>query len=249
MADIRQPHWPQSVPMSDAPSANSISNRPEPVRAPSKAAKRWAVFLVVVTAVWTLAMLASLQWRFLDRFIASSDSGRMGWDFFLAPRAFRNLLAGNSIFLTEISDYGPYATSYVQHPFLAVAVGPWTAPWPPWVAFAVFDCVSVGLLLFGAWRLAKAFDDPVGKAFSYFAMLCCLPVYAMLWGGQMNVFLVLALALIFAGLMRLEQEPGKGDRHVLPARPFGGRRCAAFGRPHKRCLSPFPPSAGSSWAC
>ena len=60
----------------------------------------------------------------LDRFFAFTGNGLMGWDFFLAPRAIRNLLAGNSIFLTEISDYGPYATCFVQHPFLAVAVGP-----------------------------------------------------------------------------------------------------------------------------
>ena len=71
-----------------------------------------------------------------------------------------------------------------------MAVGPWTAPLRPWVAFGAFDCVSVALLLFGAWRLAKGFDDPLGKAFPYFALLGCFPVYAMLWAGQMNVFLV-----------------------------------------------------------
>ena len=95
-----------------------------------------------------------------------------------------------------------------------MAVGPWTAPWPPWVAFGVFDCVSVGLLLFGARRLASAFDDPAGKAFSYFAMLCGPPVYALLWEGQMHVFVVLAVALILAGLMRLEQEPQRADRYL-----------------------------------
>jgi tetratricopeptide (TPR) repeat protein len=200
--------------MSDTPLASWLSNRPRPIRAPGKAAKRWAIFLAVVTVVWTAAMLASLHWRFLDRFIVSSDSGRIGWDFFLAPRAVRNLSAGNNIFLTELSDYGPYATSFVQHPFLAVAAGSWTAPLSPWAAFGAFGCVSVGLLLLGAWLLASVFDDPASKAFSYFAMLCSLPVYAMLWAGQMNVFVVLAVALVFAGLMRLEQEPEGADRHL-----------------------------------
>ena len=88
------------------------------------------------------------------------------------------------------------------------------APWPPWVAFGVFDGVSVGLLLFAARRLAKAFDDPASRAFSYFALFCSPAVYAMLWEGQMHVFVVLAVALVLAGLMRLEQEPQRADRYL-----------------------------------
>ena len=170
---------------------------------------RWGVWpriLLGITAVWVAAMLAStLHWRFLD-VVAGNRGGPLGIDFFQAPRGYRNLLAGNNIHLTEISDYGPdYATSFFDHPFLAVVVGPWTAPLPPWTAFAAYDCVCVGLLVLGAWRLAAAFDDPLGKAFSYFAVLCGFPVYFLLWTGQMQLFVVLGVTLVLAGLMCLEQ--------------------------------------------
>ena len=69
--------------MSDAPSASSLSNRPEPIRTPGKAAKRWAIFFAVVTVAWMATMFASLQWRFLDRFFSFTANGLMGWDFFL----------------------------------------------------------------------------------------------------------------------------------------------------------------------
>ena len=155
-------------------------------------------------------MLAStLHWRFLDTLSGNDRDGPIGLDFFQTPRGFCNLLAGNNIYLTRISDYGPpYANSFFDHPFLAVAVGVWTVPLPPWTAFAVYECASIALLLLGAWRLASAFDDPLGKAFCYFATFCALPVYFILWTGQMQIFLVLAVSWVLAGLMGLEREGG-----------------------------------------
>ena len=159
-------------------------------------------------------MVASLWWRFLDYVVWTTASCSIGWDFFQMPRGFLNLLAGNSIFFTEISDYGPYATCYHTHPFVAIAVGPWTAPLPPWVAFYVFVGVSLGLLLLGGRLLASVFPDPTGKAFSYFAMFFGLPVYALLWNGQIHVLVNLAVVLILAGLMRCEQDPSSADRYL-----------------------------------
>ncbi len=40
----------------------------------------------------------------------------IGSDFFQTPRGFRNLLAGNNIYLTEISDYGPLCHLIFQSP-------------------------------------------------------------------------------------------------------------------------------------
>ena len=181
-----------------------------------------AAVLLAITAVWAAAMLASLHWRFLDRLVAFSDI--FGSDFFQTPRAFRNLLAGNNIFLTELSDYGdPRSTVFFNHPFLAVAAGSWTAPWSPWLAYGIFACLSVGLLFLGAWCLASIFDDPLGKAFCYFAMLCSRPVYLVLWNGQMEIFVALGLALVLAGLMCLENEGG-GERET----GSGGRRSPRF---------------------
>ena len=70
----RQPHWPQSGHMSDAPSASSLSDRPEAIRTPGKAAKRWAIVLAALTAVWMGVMLASvLHYRFLDVVAGNRD--------------------------------------------------------------------------------------------------------------------------------------------------------------------------------
>ncbi len=158
-------------------------------------------------------MMASLKWQFLDRFVVGSWHGRMGADFFQIPRGYNNLLIGNNIFLTDVGIYGPYATSYLNHPFLAVAIGPWTAPLAPWTAFWVFVVVSLGLLLIGARLLASAFPTPAYRGFAYFALLGSFPTYLMLWNAQVHVLVVLAMALILAGLMRLAEEPRLEKRY------------------------------------
>ena len=116
---------------------------------------------------------------------------------------------------TEISDYAPYASIYHAHPFVAVAVGPWTAaPLPPWVAYYVFVGVSLGLLLLSGRLLASVFPDPTSKALCYFVMFFGLPVYGLLWNAQAHVFIVLAVVLILAALVRWEQDPASADRYL-----------------------------------
>ena len=166
-----------------------------------------AILFAIAAAVWTALMITSIEWQFLDRFVVGSWHGNIGIDFFQIPRGYKNLLIGNSIFLTDINAYGPYATMYLNHPFLAVAVGPWTAPLAPWTAFWLFVVVSLGLLLLSAWLLASAFQAPAYGSFAYFAIFCSLPTYLMLWNAQAHVFLVVAVALILSGLMRLAAEP------------------------------------------
>ena len=75
--------------------------------------------------------------------------GKMGIDFFQIPRGFNNLLAGNSVMLTEVGDYGPYATPYLNHPLVAVAIGSWASVFSPWAGYAAFVAVSLGLMFFG----------------------------------------------------------------------------------------------------
>jgi tetratricopeptide (TPR) repeat protein len=172
-----------------------------------KAAMWLAILFAVVTVVWTVTMIASLHWRFLDKFVLGAAHGIIGIDFFQIPRGYANLLLGNNIFLTETGTYGPDATMYLNHPFVAVAVGPWTAPLAPWPAFWLFVVVSLGLLLLSARLVASAFEAPAYRGFAYFAIFCSLPTYLMLWNAQAHVFLIVAVALILGGLMRLEQEP------------------------------------------
>ena len=189
-----------------------ISNQRK-TKPPKKAAVWPAILFAIATVVWTAVMLASLHWRLLDRFVVSAWHGRIGVDFFQIPRGYDNLRIGNSIFLTDTGTYGPYATMYLNHPFVAVAVGPWTAPLAPWTAYAVFVGFSLGLLLLSAWLLASAFPTPAYRGFVYFALFCSLPTYAMLWNAQTHVFLAVAVALVLGGLMRMEQEPQSERRY------------------------------------
>jgi hypothetical protein len=185
------------------------------VKSHSKSAV-WLTFVfMAVTTVWTTAMLSSLRWRFLDPFVAGTVHTRIGLDFFQTPRAFKNLVAGNNLFLTEISDYGPYSTSYYYHPFAAIIVGPWTAPFEPWTAYCIFVGASVILLAFSGWILGTAFKNPAHKAFAYLALFCSLPTYLLLWNAQLHVLLIVAVSLILAGLLRLAQEPQAPERYLF----------------------------------
>ncbi len=122
------------------------TDNPQPTKPQAKLATWPAILFAVAAAVWTVTMMASLKWQFLDQFVVGSWHGHMGTDFFQIPRGYNNLLLGINIFLTDLNDYGPSATMYLNHPFLAVAIGPWTAPLAPWTAFWVFVVVSLGLL-------------------------------------------------------------------------------------------------------
>jgi Flp pilus assembly protein TadD len=69
------------------------------------------------------------------------------------------------------------------------------------------------LLLVGARLLASAFSTPAYRGFAYFALFCSFPTYLMLWNAQVHVLVVLAMALILAGLMRLAKEPRLKNRY------------------------------------
>ena len=60
----------------------------------------------------------------------------------------------------------------------------------PWAGYCAFVTVSLGLLLFGARLLALGLAGSAWKGFAFFAMICSVPVYYLLWAGQMHVFLV-----------------------------------------------------------
>lgn len=156
-----------------------------------------------LTLAWVALMLVSLYWPVLDQFVIGSWHRQTGLDFFSVPRAWENLLAGRSIFDTNASSFGPYAAWYPYHPLVAVAIGSWTrqlAPLPSYLAFVVFSLV---ILAFSGWILARQTADPLLKRLSYACLICSLPIYLMLFIGQMHVFTVLSLALVLAGLLQL----------------------------------------------
>ncbi len=193
-----------------APDNLMVDRRPA-----ASAYQAWgSAILIVVAAVWTLAMVFSLREKFLDRFIVGTSQGAIGVDFFQAPRGFRNLISGSNIYLTEMDDYGPYASMFFNHPMVAVAVGPWTVPLAPWTAYGVFVGVSLVLLAMSAAAIACQLEGGLLRAFAVFAIFCSLPTYLMLWSGQMHVVLVLAVAMMLGGLVGMAHDEQGSTRSL-----------------------------------
>jgi len=180
----------------------------------SNAGQVWGSTMLIAVEVWTLAMILSLRERFLDRFVNGASHGLIGLDFFSTPRGFRNLISGSNIYLTELDNYGPYATTFFTHPILAAAVGSWTSVLAPWNAYGAFVGVSLALLATGAGAIACQFEGRLLRAFTLFALFCSLPTYLMLWNAQMHVWLVLAAALMLGGLVGMERDEQGSTRSL-----------------------------------
>ena len=145
---------------------------------------RW---LAVIAAA---AMIVSLFVGFFDRFLIGSWHGEIGTDFFSVPRAWINLRHGVSIFNTIFCDYGPYASQYMHHPAVAIAVGSWTSLLSPTASYLSFVCVSIVLLWLGARLIARRVRGENAKALAFFAVFAAPPTYLLLWNAQMHVFTV-----------------------------------------------------------
>jgi hypothetical protein len=173
-----------------------------------------AVALTVVTVAWIVAMIASLEWGFLDRFCVGTCTCR-GIDLLGVPRGYDNLLHGKNIYLTEFSHFGGRATAFLAHPFMSVAIGSWAF----WIGAQhchyVFVCFSLALLALSAWLLASVGKGPAGRAFACFSMFFSAPIYLMLWAGQLHVLVILSVSLILVGLIRLAGNDPKPKRSLL----------------------------------
>ncbi|MDX1946396.1 MAG: glycosyltransferase 87 family protein, partial [Pirellulaceae bacterium] len=177
---------------------------------------RLAVALPWLTLAWIGVMLASLYWGFLNRFVIGSWHGAWGLDFFSVPRAWENLLAGESIYDTAASQFGPRptATWYPYHPVLAVVVGSWTRQLPPAWSYLTFVAFSLALLAFSGWLLARLAKDRLTGRIMFASLFFGPAIYLMLFIGQMHIFTVLAMALIFAGIWQLQSEDGPACRRA-----------------------------------
>lgn len=150
-------------------------------------------------------MLGSLQLGWLNPFFfAAENVDVQGIDYFSLPKAYLNLLHGQSMFDTwSAPTYGPHATWYLSHPALAVFVGSWFSYFSPWVSYWLFTIFSVGLLVLAAWLLSRLTTSTFFKALMFPLILGSFTVYWMLYVGNVQAFLVLSLALVLAGLFAL----------------------------------------------
>ena len=172
--------------------------------------------LPAITIAWVSVIFLSLHFHFLDPLVPTTWHGRMGFDFFSVPRAFLNLRHGISIYNTRASAYGPYATWYPYHPAVAVFAGSWLSLFAPWGAFYIFAAASLAGLAVCARLIGGLSGDLLTRRFCYFLMLFPLPVYLMVWNGQMHVFLVCGFALLFYALARIILDRDAGEAALMP---------------------------------
>ena len=158
-----------------------------------------------VTALCVAAQVLSLKLGFLDgAFYDAMHADVQGIDYFSLPRAYINLLSGRSAYDTfAVPAYGPHATWYLAHPALAVWLGSWLSLLSPWTSYGVYVALSMGMMGGAAWILAKQSQDPFIRRLLWLLLLGAFPTYWMYFVGNVQAVLVVALSLLFAGMVSL----------------------------------------------
>ena len=179
---------------------------------------RLAKILWFVTAAWVLVLLLSLHTGWLNRFFFDTSRAQVqGIDYFPVPRAALNLLDGRSAYDTFHSSFGPRATWFLYHPAAAVGLGTPLMAFSPWTGYWFWTAVSVTLMAFAAWLLMQRASDPVRKPIVMLLMLGAFPTFIMLYVGNMQALLVLALTLIFVALDKVQVDATRSSQRMLMA--------------------------------
>ncbi|MFT4112579.1 hypothetical protein [Silvibacterium sp.] len=169
-------------------------------------ARTWlTVLLPAITGLCLLFELISLRIGLLDAFFYDSTHAHVqGIDYFSLPRAFLNLESGRSAYDTfSLASYGPAATWYLSHPALAVWCGSLLSLLSPWTGYGAFVLLSILLMAAAAFIAARESTDPLLRRALWMLFLCGFPTYWMLYVGNPQAFLVLALTLIVCGVLRI----------------------------------------------
>jgi hypothetical protein len=169
-------------------------------------------FLPAITIAWVFLQLLSLRLGLLNRFFYDTmHADVQGIDYYSLPKAWLNLAAGHSAYDTfGPPAYGAHFTWYLSHPALAVLFGSWLSQLDPTSSYGAFVFLSLGLMAACAWLLAAQSSDPLTRRLIWFGMLGAFPSYWMLFVGNPQAMLVLALGLLFTGFLRISrQQPGE----------------------------------------
>jgi len=169
-----------------------------------------------LTLIGVLIELLSLRLGLLNRFFYDAmHADVQAIDYYSLPKAFLNLLAGRSAYDTfGPPQYGAHATWYLSHPALAVWLGSWLSFFPPDTSYGIYTVISLALMAACAWIIARESQDPLHRRLIWFLIMTAFPTYWMLFVGNVQALLVLALGMLFAGVFRLTYK-GDGERLVL----------------------------------
>jgi len=169
--------------------------------------ERWAKAVWIATALWVCVMVGSLRYGWLDRFFFDTSQAQVqGIDFFPVERGWLNLVDGRSEFDTFHSTYGPHATWLLYHPALAVVVGPLLMAFSPWTAYGAWTGIALVMMAVAAWLVMRTGTDPLRRALVALLMMGSFPTFLMLHVGNVQALLVLAVVLVLAAFISIQQE-------------------------------------------
>ncbi len=171
-----------------------------------KGTRTWLVkALPWITGTCVLIQLLSLRLGLLNAFFFDTmHADVQGIDYFSLPKAFLSLAAGRSAYATfDPPAYGPHFTWYLAHPALAVWLGSWLSVFSPMTSYGVYTLLSLGMMAVCAWLLARESNDPLNRRLIWLLIMGAFPTYWMLFVGNVHALLVLALAMLLAGVFRL----------------------------------------------
>jgi hypothetical protein len=190
-------------------------------------------FLPIITVAIVLIMLLSLHFGWLNMFSFDSEYANVqGIDYFAVPKSFLNLLEGKSIFDTWGGvPYGPRATWYLAHPAFSIFVASWFSFFTPWVSYWLFVCFSVVLMAYCGHLISKLTNDVFNKRLVYFLSICAFPTYWMLYVGNMQAPLVLALALLLVSIYELTYSETEADTKAANQKLIAALLISLFSKP------------------
>jgi hypothetical protein len=154
---------------------------------------------------WVASMVVGLVVAFQEPlFFGSGHRSGQGIDFFCVPKAFLNLLAGQSAFDTWGGErLGPHATWFVLHPAVALWLGAYFSWLPAWWAYGAWAAASLLGLGWCGLLLASHVSTPARKVLAFAALLASPITYALLFCGNVHGVIAVAVALVLAGLHEL----------------------------------------------
>jgi len=159
-------------------------------------------YLPFATIAVAAILICSLIFGWLNVF----SPGVQGYGYFSAPKSFVNLLIRHSAYNSWC--YPPYDggqaySIYLAHPAFSVFVASWFSYFSPWTSYWLFALFSLGLMLYCGRLIAGTTDDPLKKQLSYFILICSIPVYVILYSGNIHAVFVLGITLVFIGVYDL----------------------------------------------
>jgi hypothetical protein len=169
-----------------------------------------------LTGAWLLVELLSLRLGLLNAFFFDAmHADVQGIDYFSLPKAFLSLTLRHSAYDTFAAPaYGPHITWYLAHPALAIWLGSWLSFFSPDVSYGVYTLLSIAMMAACAWLMTRQSETLLVRHTIWLLLLGAFPTYWMLYVGNVQALLVLALGMLFTGVFTLTYR-GRGEGLVL----------------------------------